>query len=127
MFPVQITGLGTYLPARRVANAELADRLGIAPDWITRATGVRERRYADDAETSLAMGAAAAREALKDAGLAATDLDAIVGASAGRTRRSPAPPPSSRANSAYPTVAPPASISMPPASASRSPSTPSPP
>ncbi len=83
MFPVQITSLGTYLPARRVANAELAESLGIAPDWITRATGVRERRYASDSETSLVMGAAAARDALANAGLAATDLDAIVGASAG--------------------------------------------
>lgn len=83
MFPIQIVGLGSYLPERRVANAELADRLEIAPEWIARATGVHERRYASDAESALAMGALAASDALTRAGIAATDLDAIVGASAG--------------------------------------------
>jgi 3-oxoacyl-[acyl-carrier-protein] synthase-3 len=83
MFPIQIIGLGSYLPERRVANDELADRLGIAPEWIARATGVHERRYASDAESALAMGARAAADALGRAGIAVADLDAVVGASAG--------------------------------------------
>ena len=61
MLPVHIAGLGFYLPKRRVDNAELEARLGIPAEWIERATGVRERRYATH-ETSAGMGAAAAFE-----------------------------------------------------------------
>jgi 3-oxoacyl-[acyl-carrier-protein] synthase-3 len=81
MLPVRLAGLGSYLPDRRVTNAELEDRLGIAPGWIRRATGVEERRYAGD-ESASTMGAAAARDALAAAGLEPGDLDAIVGAAA---------------------------------------------
>jgi len=81
MLPVRLAGLGSYLPARRVTNAELEDHLGIAPGWIARATGVEERRYAGD-ESASTMGAAAAHDALAVAGLGPDDLDAIVGAAA---------------------------------------------
>ncbi len=83
MFPIQISGLGSYLPARRVTNAELEARLGIPPHWIARATGVHERRYASDAESALAMATFAAQNALAHAGIAVADLDAVVCASAG--------------------------------------------
>jgi 3-oxoacyl-[acyl-carrier-protein] synthase-3 len=82
MHPIKIAGLGSYLPERRVTNAELEARLDIPAEWIERASGVRERRYATH-ETSAGMGAAAARRALADAGLRASELDAIIGASAG--------------------------------------------
>lgn len=82
MLPVTIAGLGSYLPERRVTNAELEERLGVSAEWIERATGVRERRYATH-ETSAGMGAAAARRAIERAGLRPDDLDAIIGASAG--------------------------------------------
>jgi len=81
MLPVRLAGLGSYLPARRVTNTELEGRLGIAPGWIARETGVEERRYTGD-ESASAMGAAAARDALAAAGLGPNDLDAIVGAAA---------------------------------------------
>jgi 3-oxoacyl-[acyl-carrier-protein] synthase-3 len=82
MLPITIAGLGYYLPERRVTNAELQARYDISADWIARATGVQERRYATH-ETSAGMGAAAARRALDAAGLNVGDLDAIIGASTG--------------------------------------------
>src|SRR5579883_639527 len=82
MIPVKIAGLGYYLPERRVTNAELEARLHIPPNWIERATGVRERRYVTD-ETSAGMGAAAARMALEHAGMDLGKIDAIIGASTG--------------------------------------------
>lgn len=81
MLPVHIAGLGWYLPPRCVSNTEFAERLGVAPEWIERATGVRERRYAAG-ETSAGMAAAAARMALTNARLTVNDFDAIIGASA---------------------------------------------
>ena len=82
MLPIKIAGLGYYLPERRVTNAELEARYDVSANWIERATGVQERRYATH-ETSAGMGAAAARCALAAAGLNVGDLDAIIGASTG--------------------------------------------
>ena len=81
MLPVKIAGLGWYLPERCVTNALLEEQFGISADWIERATGVRERRYVTN-ETTVSMGAAAARMALEDANLRVHDLDAIISASA---------------------------------------------
>ncbi len=80
MLHVKIAGLGWYLPARRVTNAQLEEQLGIPASWIERTTGVRERRYVTT-ETMLSMAAAAASMALEDAGLCPGDLDAIICAS----------------------------------------------
>ncbi len=80
MLRVKFAGLGWYLPARLVTNAQLEEQLGIPAAWIERVTGVRERRYVTT-ETTLSMGVAAAQMALADAGLHAGDLDAIICAS----------------------------------------------
>ncbi len=61
--PVRIAGLGWYLPTRRVTNSELERRIGIAPGWIARVSGVHERRYVDG-ETTVGMATAATRMAL---------------------------------------------------------------
>ena len=81
MLAVKIAGLGSFLPARRVTNAELERTLGIAANWIERATGVCERRYVTD-ETQVSMAVAATHKALVQAQLDVSDLDAIVFASA---------------------------------------------
>jgi 3-oxoacyl-(acyl-carrier-protein) synthase III len=76
--PIGILGLGSYLPARAVTNAEVASWARTTEDWIETATGVRERRYAGDDEATSDLAVAAARAALgDDAGLRAR-LAAIV-------------------------------------------------
>src|SRR5712664_3906531 len=81
MLPIKIVGSGWYLPERRVSNVELAEQIGTPANWIERVTGVQERRYVTH-ETTLCMGAEAARMALLDAGLQVSDLDAIISAGA---------------------------------------------
>jgi 3-oxoacyl-[acyl-carrier-protein] synthase-3 len=83
MLRVQIRGLGTYLPQRRVASPELESELGLPSGWIPHRTGVLERRRADERETSVDMAGAAACAALDDAGIGPGDVDLIVAASAG--------------------------------------------
>lgn len=78
--PVKIAGIGHYLPPRIVTSAELEARLDIPAGWVEAVTGVVERRYAADAETTAGMAAAAARQALEMAGMTVGDLDAIIGA-----------------------------------------------
>lgn len=80
--PVRIAGTGAYLPERRVLSAELEARLELAPGWIERRTGVRERRW-NGGETAAFQAAHAARQALTRAGVNIADVDAIVGASSG--------------------------------------------
>ena len=80
MLPVKIAGLGSYLPSRRVTNAEIGAQLDISADWIERVTGVCERRYATS-ETAVSMGVAASNMALDTAKLKVEDLDAIICAS----------------------------------------------
>src|SRR6266568_3180788 len=88
MLPVKIAGLGWYLPERRVTNADLEAQCGIPADWIERATGVQERRYATT-ETTLSMGAAASRMALKETGFGVEGIDAIISAATGAQQAIP--------------------------------------
>jgi 3-oxoacyl-[acyl-carrier-protein] synthase III len=76
---VYITGLGAALPARVVTNAELAPRLGVAPEWIEANSGIRERRWAEAHESTSRLAAAAVREALDDAGINICDVDYLIG------------------------------------------------
>ncbi len=73
-----IKGVGGYLPARVVTNADLAKLVDTSDAWITERTGIKERRIAADGELTSTMGAVAARAALDDAGLAPEDIDLII-------------------------------------------------
>jgi 3-oxoacyl-[acyl-carrier-protein] synthase-3 len=73
-----IKGVGGYLPARVMTNADLAKLVDTSDAWITERTGIKERRIAAEGELTSAMGAVAARAALDDAGLAPEDIDLII-------------------------------------------------
>jgi 3-oxoacyl-[acyl-carrier-protein] synthase-3 len=74
-----ITGCGAALPERVVTNAELAPALGVAPEWIEANSGIRERRWVSAEQSTSDLAAAAVRDALVDAGLAAAQLDYLIG------------------------------------------------
>jgi len=79
----RITGTGSYLPPRRVTNAELAAELAAqgvetSDDWIVERTGIRARHFAAPEVTSSDLGAEAARRALQAAGVEATSIDLII-------------------------------------------------
>ena len=74
----QVTGCGSYLPARVMTNAQLAKTVDTSDEWIRQRTGIRERRVAEDGECTSDLGLKAAREALDMARLEADDLDLIV-------------------------------------------------
>jgi 3-oxoacyl-[acyl-carrier-protein] synthase III len=73
-----ILGLGVALPERRVANAEIAPRLGVTDEWIQRRTGIGERRYAAPGQRVSDLAVAAGRGALVDAGLDASAIDMVL-------------------------------------------------
>lgn len=80
--PVRLLGVGVHAPGRLVLSTEIDARLGRAPGWSERTTGVRERRFAAEGETASTMGEAAARAALAHAGLQPSGLSAVLGACA---------------------------------------------
>lgn len=73
-----VIGTGHYLPERVVENAEFEATLDTSDEWIRSRSGIERRHFAAEGETTSDMAAAAARAALEDAGLDASDVDAIV-------------------------------------------------
>jgi 3-oxoacyl-[acyl-carrier-protein] synthase-3 len=75
----KIVGLGHYVPDNVVTNDDLSKMMDTNDAWITERTGIKERRWAVSAEdTTSGMGLKAARMALKNANMEASDLDFIV-------------------------------------------------
>jgi 3-oxoacyl-[acyl-carrier-protein] synthase-3 len=79
----RILGTGSYLPDRRLSNADLAAELALqgvetSDDWIVDRTGIRARHFADDAQGSSDLATEAARHALSAAGLTAQEIDLII-------------------------------------------------
>lgn len=85
-----IAGCGAYLPQRCVTNAELAVKLDTSDEWIVSRTGIRQRYVAAEGEFTSDLATAAARAALANAGLDASDVDLIVLATATPDRTFPA-------------------------------------
>jgi len=73
-----IVGLGRYIPERVVSNGDLADALHTSDEWIRSHTGIRERRIAAPDEATSDLAYHAALEALRSAGITASDLDLII-------------------------------------------------
>lgn len=78
----RIAGLGTAVPPRIVTNHDFEKTLDTSDQWIVERTGIRERHHADPGMTVAGLAREASLQALADAGLAPTDLDAIVLATA---------------------------------------------
>ncbi|MFC5479177.1 beta-ketoacyl-ACP synthase III [Massilia suwonensis] len=82
----KIIGTGSYLPARRVSNDELAAELatkGIetSDEWISSRSGISARYYSAADQMSSDLAVEAARRALEAAGKTATDIDMVIVAS----------------------------------------------
>lgn len=71
-------GCGSYLPSRRVENAELAGLVDTSDEWIIERTGIRARHIAADGEMTSDLAYEAAWRALRSADLQPKDIDLIV-------------------------------------------------
>ena len=79
----RITGTGSYLPPRRLSNADLVAQLAAqgvesSDDWIVERTGIRARHFADAGVFSSDLALQACRKALEAAGRSAADVDLII-------------------------------------------------
>jgi 3-oxoacyl-[acyl-carrier-protein] synthase-3 len=79
----RISGTGSYLPPRRLSNADLVAELatqGIesSDDWIVERTGIRARHFVDAGVGSSDLGVEAAKRAIEAAGCQPADIDLII-------------------------------------------------
>jgi len=75
---IGILGFGSYVPSRVMTNDDWAELVDTDDEWITSRSGIKERRFAADDESTLDLAANASEKALADAGLTAADLDEII-------------------------------------------------
>jgi 3-oxoacyl-[acyl-carrier-protein] synthase-3 len=73
-----VLGTGSYAPERVLTNADLEKIVATNSEWIVSRTGIRERHVAGDHEATSDLAAAAARQALENAGVSAAEVDMIV-------------------------------------------------
>lgn len=73
-----VRGVGHYLPERVVPNSEFEARIDTSDEWIRSRSGIERRHFAAPGQTTCDLATRAARAALADAGLEASDIDAII-------------------------------------------------
>jgi 3-oxoacyl-[acyl-carrier-protein] synthase-3 len=78
MTRAKIIGTGAYAPKRVLTNADLEKMVETSDEWIVQRSGIRERRIADDTETTSDLAVKAAQQALERANLTPDDIDFIV-------------------------------------------------
>ena len=76
---IKIRGTGSAVPKLRVTNDDLSKLMDTSDEWIRSRTGIGARHLAVE-ETTTGLAVAAAKEALKDAGMTAEELDLIIAA-----------------------------------------------
>ena len=74
----KISALGTYVPPRLLTNADLEKMVETLNDWIVDRTGIRQRHIVDKGVATSDLSVEAAKRALAERGIGASDLDAII-------------------------------------------------
>lgn len=74
----RIWGIGAYRPERVVTNDEICEYIDSSDQWIRERSGIISRRFAAPDETVVDMSAAASEEALRSAGLTASQIGAVI-------------------------------------------------
>src|SRR6201996_5859410 len=74
----KITAVGTFVPPGVLTNQDLSQMVETNDEWIVTRTGIRERHIASPEIATSDMAVAAARKTLCQAGVPASELDAII-------------------------------------------------
>ncbi len=77
-FRAKITALGTYVPPRALTNADLEKMVDTTDQWIVERTGIRNRYIVDKGVATSDLAVCAAKRALAERGIDASEIDVIV-------------------------------------------------
>ena len=75
---VLMTSVGAYLPANVVTNEDLSAYVDTSDEWIQRRTGITQRHFVADGETTADLASHAANQALANAAIKPQDIDLII-------------------------------------------------
>jgi 3-oxoacyl-[acyl-carrier-protein] synthase-3 len=75
---VLMTSVGAYLPANVVTNEDLSAYVDTSDEWIQRRTGITQRHFVADGETTADLASHAANQALANAAMQPQDIDLII-------------------------------------------------
>src|SRR6195256_578343 len=73
-----ITGVGSYVPAKILTNADLEKMVETSDEWIISRTGIKERRLAASDEFTSDLATQAALRAMKKAEITPEQIDLII-------------------------------------------------
>ncbi len=73
-----IVGWGKYVPEKVVTNDDIAKSMDTSDGWIKARTGISERRFANEYESTATMAVAAARVALDRARIVPSAVDLVI-------------------------------------------------
>lgn len=73
-----ILGTGMYVPENIIKNDYFASYLDTSDEWIRERTGITERRWVGEGVSASALAEPAARTAIKNSGLEASDIDGVI-------------------------------------------------
>src|SRR5260370_16013373 len=77
MVRAKISALGTYVPPRLLTNADLEKLVETNNEWILARTGIRQRHIVDKGVASSHLAVEAAKSALAERGISASEIEAI--------------------------------------------------
>ncbi|WP_345992287.1 beta-ketoacyl-ACP synthase III [Sulfurimonas sp. HSL-1716] len=70
--------IGAYVPEKILTNEDLEKMVDTSDEWITKRTGIKERRIASENETTSDMGVKAASLAIERSGIDKSEIDLVV-------------------------------------------------
>ncbi|MCP4253709.1 MAG: ketoacyl-ACP synthase III [Candidatus Scalindua sp.] len=77
-YKASITGVGAFLPEKVLTNDDLSKMLDTTDEWITKRTGIRERRIVENGVAASDLAVEASLRALDDANVLPTEVDLII-------------------------------------------------
>jgi 3-oxoacyl-[acyl-carrier-protein] synthase-3 len=86
----RILGVGGYRPTRVVPNEVILEHIDSSDEWIRTRSGIASRHWAGPDETVAEMSLSAAGKAIADAGIAPSDIDAVIVATVSHFKQTPA-------------------------------------
>jgi 3-oxoacyl-[acyl-carrier-protein] synthase-3 len=79
-YTASITGVGSFLPRKVLTNDDLSKMLDTTDEWITKRTGIKERRIVEKGVAASDLAIEASLRALDDANILPSEVDLIVAA-----------------------------------------------
>ena len=77
-YKASITGVGSFLPKKKLTNDDLVKMLDTTDEWITKRTGIKERRIVENGVATSDLAVEASLRALDNAKVLPSEVDLII-------------------------------------------------